>query len=277
MDAERFEALLAAVGELSASLNVAEVSARLLDGVVELGGAAGAALLLDAHNGAAVEPLLRGETRGEPAQVFVLRARGERVGELRVFASAPLDGRALDALVANGASALANARAHEAALLRADYDSLTGLANRGRITAALDRELERAQRYGRSLAFVIFDIDNLKGWNDRFGHLAGDAALVQVGALLRERSRLSDTAGRYGGDELALVLPETTTDGALAVAEKVRAAVEALAHADEGASLAISAGVASAPADGKTVVDLIRTADARLYRAKAAGGNRVIA
>jgi diguanylate cyclase (GGDEF)-like protein len=265
------------VREISANLCVADVGERLVDAVLRLGGATGAELVLDAREEGGGALQTRGETHGKPARLFDLHTRGERLGQLRVFAIGPLADFALDALVAHGALALANARAHEAALLRADYDSLTGIANFGRLTAALERELAHALRYGRALALVMFDIDDLKGWNDRYGHAAGNTALVRVATLLCERSRQSDTAGRYGGDELVLVLPETTTDGALAVAEKVRAAVESLAHSDGGASLTISAGVASVPADGTTVADLIRAADARLYRAKAAGKNRVIA
>ncbi len=196
---------------------------------------------------------------------------------MRVFASAGIDESALRALVTHGALALANARDHEQALLRAERDALTGLANYGRIVSALDRELERAQRYGRALAVVMFDVDDLKGWNDRFGHAAGNAALVRIASLLRERSRASDTAARYGGDEFVLVLPETTRDGARAVAEKVRAAFESPSPTGAGAALSVSAGVASTPADGKTAAELMEAADTRLYRAKAEGRNRVIA
>lgn len=263
--------------DLSASLSVAEVSERLVDAALRLGGATGVELVLDARDTDRGMQRTRGDTRGEPARLFALHARGESLGRLRVFAIGPLDDFALTSLVAHGGLALANARTHEAALLRADYDSLTGIANYGRITAALERELAHALRYGRALALVMFDIDDLKGWNDRHGHAAGNAALVRVATLLSERSRQSDTAGRYGGDELVLVLPETTADGALAVAEKVRAAVESLAHDVGGAPLTVSAGVASVPVDGNTVSDLLRAADARLYRAKTAGKNRVIA
>ena len=277
MDATPTEALLAAVRELSASLSVTEVSERLVAAVLRLGGATGVELVLDARDADTGVQQTRGDTHGEAARHFDLQTRGESLGRLRVFALAELDAFALDTLVAHGSLALANARAHEAALLRADYDSLTGIANFGRVTLALERELAHALRYGRALALVIFDIDDLKGWNDRYGHAAGNAALVRVATLLCERSRQSDIAGRYGGDELVLVLPETTTEGALAVAENFRAAVESLSHRAGGASLTISAGVASMPADGKTVAELLLAADARLYRAKAAGKNLVIA
>jgi diguanylate cyclase (GGDEF)-like protein len=280
VDETRRRALLDVLLELSASLCVADVCARLVRAPLRLGLASGVELALDAREGFASAHHAQGDTRGTPAREFELHARGEQLGRLRVFASQATDAAALDALhtlAAQAGIALANARIHEAALIRADYDALTGLANFGRISSVLEQELERAQRYGRAMAVVMFDIDGLKGWNDRFGHEAGNAALVGIAKLLRERSRASDVAGRWGGDELVLVLPETTTDGAVAVAEKVRAAFESLAHAERGAPLTISAGVASAVSDGKTAAELMRVADARLYRAKAAGGNRVIA
>ena len=277
MEPERAEALLAAVRELSASLRVEEVAARLVDAVLRVGGARGVGLALDSGAGSDGSSLMAGKTHGEPSAVLELSARGESVGRLSVFGSAPADVRALSALAEHGALALANARVHEAALQRADRDALTGLANHGRIWEVLEREAARARRHGRALSFVMLDIDFLKAVNDRDGHLAGDAALVRIATLVLERSRATDTAGRYGGDELALVLPETTRDGAIAVAEKIRAAVAELPCAGGGVAQSVSAGVASAPADGLLAVELVRAADARLYRAKAAGGNRVVA
>jgi diguanylate cyclase (GGDEF)-like protein len=181
---------------------------------------------------------------------------------------------ALARLAELGAQALANARAHAAALERAERDPLTGLANHGHVWAALEREAARAERHGGALSLVMFDVDRFKSWNDRRGHLEGDAALVRLARLVRERSRREDTAGRYGGDEFALVLPETTREGAVNVAEKIRAAAEQLTDSD--AAGALSAGVATAPADGTSAAELVRAADARLYQAKAAGGNRVV-
>ena len=280
MSEERTRALLEVLLELSASLRAADVSARLVNAPLRLGFATGVELALDAREGCAAAKQAAGDTRLEPALELELRAHDERLGRLRIFARLAPDAStrsALATLAAHGASALANARTHEAALLRADYDSLTGLANRGRVMAVLAYESDRAQRYPHALAFVLFDIDDLKGWNDRYGHPAGDAALARIASVLRERSRTSDTAGRFGGDELALVLPETSADGAIAVAEKIRFATAATSLVADGARLTISAGVACSPADGKTAADLVREADARLYRAKAAGGNRVIA
>jgi diguanylate cyclase (GGDEF)-like protein len=271
------EALLEAVRELSTSLRAADVGARLLGSVLVLAGASGAALALEARGESSALELERGDCRGTPLRVFELAARGESLGRLHVFARGDPDEASLRALVAHGAIALSNARDHEQALVRADRDALTGLANHGHLWAALERETARADRYGRDLAFVMIDVDRFKAFNDRHGHLAGDAALAQIARLVQERSRNSDTAGRYGGDEFALVLPETTILGAIAVAEKIRTAAEALRPDGADVSLTLSFGVASAPRDGKTAADLVRAADARLYRAKASGGNLVIA
>jgi len=277
---EPTRALLHALLELSASLCVADVSERLAEAALRLAGASGAELVLDACDASAGLRVTTGDTRGEPSIQLELRARGASFGRLCVFSDTPLEDAARSALrtlAAHGEIALSNARAHEAALIRADRDALTGLANHGHVWEALEREASRAHRYGRALAFVMIDVDRFKAFNDRHGHLAGDAALAQIATLVRERSRASDTAGRYGGDELALVLPETSAEGAIAVAEKIRDAAQARTLGATGGSLTVSAGVACAPTDGKTAADLVRVADARLYRAKAAGGNRVIA
>src|SRR5262245_19721942 len=105
---------------------------------------------------------------------------------------------------------------------RASEDALTGLANRGRFELALASEVERALRYARPLALVLGDLDAFKALNDERGHAAGDAALARVGAVLRGLSRASDLPARIGGDEVALILPETGPDGAHAFARKLQ-------------------------------------------------------
>jgi diguanylate cyclase (GGDEF)-like protein len=261
------------------SLKVDETSRRLLASALRLAGARrGSVAVFDpggrervtAERGAAKQP--------RPAQsVELALANGSaRVGRLRLEPSKPLPAprrAALRELARLGARALAHACAYEAALRRADLDPLTGLANHGRLWSSLEHELSRALRYGRSLSFVMLDVDGLKRLNDRAGHLAGDAALARVAKLVAERSRASDTAARYGGDEFALVLPETSRPGAAAVAEKIRAAVAA--ERGFAIPLHVSAGVASLPEDGRDAAELIRSADARLYQAKLAGGNRI--
>ena len=268
-----------ALRSLVGALDPTEVSRRLLRGALRVSGARAGEVVLRAADGAEQLAAQSGPKRGldTPPRLRVsLRARGTSLGELRLRGQRPRSAvarRRLSGLCAAAASALDAARTHAAALRRAELDPLTGLANRGRLWEALVHEVTRAERYGRALALVMFDIDGLKRVNDRLGHLAGDEALVAIGRLVRERSRQSDIAARYGGDEFALVLPETPAAGALAVAEKIRASVQEIGAQPWGVTL--SAGVASVPGDGKSASELVAAADSRLYAAKAAGGNRV--
>lgn len=269
----------AALRGLIGALDPAEVSRRLLRAALALGGARAGEVVLRGPDGEQVAAR-RGPAARERTPCFALplRAGGAVLGELRIRSARPRSAarrRELGQLAGAAAAALSAALTHQAALRRAELDPLTGLANRGRLFEVLEYELTRAERYGRALSLVMFDMDGLKRVNDRFGHLAGDEVLVAAGRLVRARSRASDTAARYGGDELVLVLPEAARAGALAVAEKIRAEIEALRAGP--AQVTVSAGVASAPEDGRSAAQLLAAADARLYAAKAAGGNRVAA
>ena len=267
--------LEAALSALVGTLEPVDVSEQLLAAALRISGLRAGEVVVRTAEGAEHGSALRGSARARqslPAWSLPLREQGQVLGELRLYGARPRSAarrRDLTRLAAAGARALAAAQTHAGALRRAELDPLTGLANRGRMWEMLEHEVTRAERYGRVLSFVMFDIDGLKRVNDGHGHLAGDEALVSTARLMRERSRASDTAARFGGDEFALVLPETPLAGALAVAEKIRASVEELG------AVTISAGVAAAPDDGRTAARLLATADARLYAAKAAGGNRV--
>lgn len=163
-------------------------------------------------------------------------------------------------------------------------DVLTGLYNRRYLQHRLADELARAQRSGRTLACIIFDVDHFKPINDRWGHPAGDRVLAQIAHTIREECRASDIAIRYGGEEFAVLLPGTEMAEALQVAERTRRAVAAGEFAlptAEKLRLTISAGISCtrpAPAgnDLKSLGDrLIAEADVQLYRAKSEGRNRV--
>ncbi len=157
-------------------------------------------------------------------------------------------------------------------------DSLTLIANRRHLLATLDSEWRRAARYRTSLACVMTDLDLFKPINDRFGHPVGDMALAAVAGVLRQGLRDSDMVGRYGGEEFMLVLPQTNSEGATAVAERCRRGIERLVLAAGDGTFTISAsfGVAATPhPEIARVDDLIRLADEALYRAKQAGRNRV--
>jgi diguanylate cyclase (GGDEF)-like protein len=160
-------------------------------------------------------------------------------------------------------------------------DDLTGLCNRRHIVHLLADELGRAQRYGRALSCVMFDVDHFKGVNDAHGHDAGDAVLAAVGAAAQEQCRQSDVVGRYGGEEFLVVLPETGPDGARAMGERIRGAIERVAVDHGGHALTVTAsfGVATAspdaPGGGQDARAILKRADDALYRAKDRGRNRV--
>jgi diguanylate cyclase (GGDEF)-like protein len=160
-------------------------------------------------------------------------------------------------------------------------DSLTGLGNRRRFDMALQAECRHSARYRTPLTLVMIDVDHFKRYNDLYGHPAGDECLRQVGAAVKSaRGRACDVATRYGGEEIAVLLPQTEAAGAYAAAERLRVAIETLgiAHAGNPAGhVTVSIGVASfVPSDDPDApAGLVRAADRALYEAKAAGRNRV--
>lgn len=144
-------------------------------------------------------------------------------------------------------------------------DPLTGLANYREFVRVLEGEIERSGRTARAFAVVLLDLDGLKKINDRYGHIVGSGALLRVADVLRASSRAVDTAARFGGDEFALVLPETEGPAAFQVAERVRSDVAADPAPPR---LSVSVGVALYPIDGTAPEDLLRVADQSLYEAK---------
>ncbi len=154
-------------------------------------------------------------------------------------------------------------------------DRLTGLVNRHGFDELLEVELERSRRTAQPVALVLADIDHFKELNDRFGHPAGDAALIAVGRAAHGAVRKIDTMARIGGDEFALILPATRADDALEVAERLREEIPQLTS-DAGNSLTMSFGVVEFPLDGETRESLVQAADRALYRAKGLGRNRSV-
>jgi diguanylate cyclase (GGDEF)-like protein len=158
----------------------------------------------------------------------------------------------------------------------AERDPLTNLYNRRRFEEGLEHELIRSARHSTSAALIMFDLDRLKHVNDSFGHAAGDQLLLGVAETLTTQLRVTDVIARLGGDEFAALLPETDRDGAELAAAKLLTAMQGRSWATDAQVIAstISAGIAvtdSRPQDADT---LSRAADAALYRAKTAGGNR---
>ena len=158
-------------------------------------------------------------------------------------------------------------------------DALTGLANRRRLMARLEEEVQRARRFRTPLSVVMIDIDHFKQVNDTHGHAMGDEVLRNIGALLKAGVRATDLAARYGGEELTLVLPHTDAPGALLVAEGLRQRFAELEHHLDGVSLRKTASLGVATRDGQSEIpsaeELLKHADEALYRAKQGGRDRV--
>jgi diguanylate cyclase (GGDEF)-like protein len=182
-------------------------------------------------------------------------------------------------LASQAVVSIENVDLHETVQLQAVTDELTRLFNVRHLHDFLDGEVERSRRFGTGIGLILMDIDDFKRVNDTHGHQQGDVVLVEVARVLREHSRNIDEPARYGGEELALVLPQTDVARAGNAAERIRAAIERLRipRLDGGAPLAVTAsfGVAALPESASDKEELIAAADAALYRAKAAGKNRV--
>lgn len=182
----------------------------------------------------------------------------------------------LRALADSSAIALRNAELLDRLRAQATIDPLTGCHNRRGFDEILATELLRAQRYTRPLTLVLLDIDHFKKINDDFGHEVGDHALQRIGRAVRHTFRSTDSACRYGGEEFALVFPETGKEEGMRLAERLRVLIGSLPpNAEVPRSLTASFGVASFPEDGPDTAELIRAADRALYQAKARGRNRV--
>lgn len=155
-------------------------------------------------------------------------------------------------------------------------DELTELPNRRGATRQIDVLLSRARRHGHQLALLLIDADRFKTINDEHGHAVGDVVLRELAARLRERVRREDVVGRWGGEEFVVALPETTADGAVAVAESLRKGVSGTSIAAAGAQLHVTISVGVAAWTGQEIEELVAQADHALYSAKAAGRDRVV-
>ncbi|HEU4655877.1 MAG TPA: diguanylate cyclase [Capillimicrobium sp.] len=215
---------------------------------------------------------LQGAERDEPLGLLSVVRHGEPFGEQ--------ERELLTYLAAAAAVSMENVGLHEAVQRQAVTDELTGLYNHRRFQEALVGETERAKRFGQPMALVMIDIDNFKRVNDTYGHQTGDRVLREVARVLQERSREIDAPARYGGEELAVVLPQTDLDGAYHLAERVRegiAAIEVpLGAGREPLRVTASLGVASLPATADEPRELLAAADAALYEAKRSGKNKTV-
>jgi len=173
--------------------------------------------------------------------------------------------------------AIENSQLYEQTLIKSHMDSLTGLWNHGYFQYLLNKEIQNAQEKNLPLSLIMLDIDNFKTYNDTLGHQAGDQILVEISKILRDYSRKIDWVCRYGGEEFAIILPQTPKKEALSIAEQLRKKVEEYPFIYEevmpGKKITVSCGIASFPEDGKTNSELIASADKYLYQAKKQGKN----
>jgi diguanylate cyclase (GGDEF)-like protein len=230
----------------------------------------------------------------DPAEVALLRhdghhglvmlplvAKGESIGLVEIISRTPLtlDPTRIElarTMANEAAMALENAKLYEDARKLADRDQLTGFHNHRYLHERLGEEVVRAQRSGARLSLLMIDLDDFKLVNDTFGHLFGDRVLVWAAELIRSALRSSDIPARYGGDEFAVILPESDTDAAGTVAARILQAFRDRPFESEvrgPVPVAASIGVATLPFGGRTGQELIAAADEALYRAKAAGGH----
>jgi diguanylate cyclase (GGDEF)-like protein len=234
----------------------------------------------DPHADPAETQLLR-ENGQRMLAMLPLVAKGQSIGLVELFSMTAMtwDAELLElarTMANEAAMALENARLYEDARKLADRDPLTGFFNHRFLHERLGEEVVRTQRARRPLSVLMLDLDDFKLVNDTFGHLFGDRVLTWTAELIRSTLRASDIPARYGGDEFAIVLPETNDDEARSAAERI---IEAFReHTFKGEQrgpvpIGASIGVATYPADGRTSTELIAAADRALYRVKREGGH----
>jgi diguanylate cyclase (GGDEF)-like protein len=247
-------------------------------------GVAGAAAARDVVVYAAgADTLAAAEPTADTAVAIPLRRGNRAIGVLTLYGRgadetfSDDDVHLLQSLVHQAETAIENTFLYEEATRLSITDGLTGLWNRRLFDLRINEELQRAIRFQEPFGLLLVDLDHFKAVNDRYGHQAGDAVLVEVARRLTDATREVDVVTRFGGEEFALILPKTPVQGTMRLASKVREVVAAEPFAAGAASIpvTVSVGAAAYPDHGLSGPDLLAAADAALYQAKANGRDRV--
>ena len=211
-----------------------------------------------------------GPAEGGPLGIITVARSGRAINED--------DREVLRSLAAQATLALENVDLHDQVERQAVTDELTGLANHRRFQELLAAEMEQVRRYTYSVGLIMLDVDNFKGVNDTYGHPQGDIVLAKMARVVRECPREADAPARYGGDEMAMILPHTDLEGAYAIGERLRRSLKALEIPLIGsrASLRMTASIGVAASAGGEETALIASADDALYVAKRRGKNRTV-
>jgi diguanylate cyclase (GGDEF)-like protein len=301
--------LLGIIQGVGATLEVDDVAARLAQGMLAVGGfRRGVVWVPDEHeprllplchvgDGDAPVPAPAGDgplgramstgttvpiRAGRDSGVVVPLSRGlsivgavELRGEDHTLSAEELEG--LETLAGFGTSAIEAARLHGEVELRSETDGLTKVFNRRKLDVDLKAEVARSLRYQRPLSLIMVDVDHFKAINDTFGHQQGDEVLKAVAAIIARRSRETDSAYRYGGEEFAVLLRETDGHAAAEIAERLRNRIrEGLSTLGLKREITASLGVSTISASVQAPEQLVEAADGALYKAKTGGRNRVV-
>lgn len=210
--------------------------------------------------------------------LFNIQSKEQKLGILAFQGLRESDQEKATILGHQFALALRRIRLYQEVERLAMTDSLTDVSTRRYFMERFEEELNRAKNRKSSLTFLMIDVDNFKKFNDQYGHMVGDQILRRMGGIIKENIREIDIAGRYGGEEFCVVLPDTDEKGGVYVAERIRVATEKaqIKSYDTSVNITISIGLASFPNIGRTPQELIHKADTALYRAKESGRNRLV-
>ena len=211
--------------------------------------------------------------------VFVLKSKEKKLGVLLYKGLDPKDKEKFAILAHQFALALRRLRLYKDIETLAITDGLTGVYTRRYFTERFDEEIRRSSLRKSCLAFLMIDADYFKMVNDQYGHSTGDQVLKEISNIIQENVREIDIVGRFGGEEFCVVLPDTDTEGARVVAERIRKSAEgcSIKAYDNSVRVTLSIGIAIYPSDGKLLEEMMDKADWALYRAKSQGRNCVVA